>query len=350
MLNNHLSKKKHFIRDHALKTSHAIIVAVSLVSANVLGPVSVAHALSLIQSNGDVKLKRGNSDFRPARTGERLEKNDILLAKPGVIAKVYCDDGKYRRLPAGLPTGINNVCPTLEGLDTVRKGKLDPRPGGINPEIPYVISPRMTYVLNDRPALRWNKVAGATRYTVGLHGSAGLEWQADVNSTMIQYPRTAPTIERGVRYRVTVRADNGRTSLEDGGAYLGFQLLNQERVKEVESRAAVISASKDLTDEAKILALADLYSNQYLQVEAISLLEELTTNGRPSAIVYQNLGELYASIGLNLLARSRYSKALELFSGVQDQESITETQTKLAKLRLNTDGSSSGDQIITPGD
>lgn len=330
------------------RTNHAIaLTLISAISATLVGPASVAYAHQIIETKGPVKLKRESSDYRPTRLGERLKEGDILFPAQGSTVKVLCDDSTIWRVPSGQPSGINQGCPSLK-IFTYRPGKLEPRPGGNNLQIPYVLSPRMTYLLDDRPTFHWNRVAGVARYAVRLLGPGGLEWQAEINSTRVVYPDSAPPLERNVRYLLTVKADNGSSSLGDGGANLGFELLEEGKVKEIRKKAATITASSDLTEEAKALALAELYGSQSLNADAIAILEALVKKGSQTAFVYLRLGDLYAEIGLNLLAETRYSKAFELLSADRDGDGLAEVREKLSKLNLNGNGAPSTDQIVTP--
>ncbi len=325
-------------------------IALILILATLVGSASVAHAHQIIEAKGQVKLKRENSDYRPTRLGERLIENDKLWPAQGATVKVLCNDSTVWRVPSGQPAGLNQGCPKSLIGSRFRPVKLCPRPGGNNLQIPYTLSPRMTYLLNDRPTFRWHEVAGATRYTVSLQGPGGVEWQTEVNSTEVVYPSSASPLEWGVKYLLTVKADNGSSSLEGAGANLGFEILKEDEVKEVRDKAATIAASTDLTEEVKALALAELYSNKYLNADAIVTLEALVKKGSQTAFVYQRLGDLYGGIGLNLLAEARYSKALELFTAAQDRDSLTETREKLSTLKLNENRAPNISQILTPTD
>ncbi len=319
-----------------------------LIAAATIGSVSAVLAQEIIECSGQVLLKRGSSEYRPTGVGERLQPGDRLFPQSGAMAKVLCENSDIWRVPVGIPSSINSGCPTW--IASVVKGETRYRPGGSNPQIPYILYPRMTYLFHDRPTFRWNAVAGVTNYTVRLLGSGGLEWETEVNSTEVVYPNDAPTLNRGVKYLVTVEADNGSSSLQDGGGILGFELLREYKIQKVEAEVAKISQLEDRTEEERALTLAELYRRENLTAKAIATLEALVEQGSQTALVFRTLGDLYAGAGLNLLAEARYEKASELFASKSDRYALTATQDSLARVKLmlgkNQEAKRLSDQVI----
>ena len=123
-----------------------------------------------------------------------------MFPRQGTIVKVRCDNSRIVELVSGEPTGINQICPPVIISPTFRPGELKPRPGGNQEGIPYVISPRMTYVMENRPTFRWNSVSGATEYIVSLHGPGGQEWEKAVSSTTLTYPSQEESLAENTKY------------------------------------------------------------------------------------------------------------------------------------------------------
>ena len=192
--------------------------------------------------------------------------------------------------------------------------------------IPYIISPRNTALLNDRPVLRWNAVPGASRYTVQVRGG-GLDWQTETTDTEIVYPGNPP-LQQGQRYLVVVETDQGASSEEEQGVNLVFKVLDDEKADEVRAKAAQLS-QQGLSTEAEKLALATLYRDYRLNAAGIELLEELVDQGSQTIAVYQILGEFYYQIGLSELARKRYSKALDLAKQSGEETGQAAVEVKL---------------------
>lgn len=300
--------------------------------AAVFGALSSVSAQLIIESSGELLLKRGNSEYRQCGVGERLQPGDRLYPTLGTAVKVLCGNSDVWRVPDGIPSGLSSGCPTL--MVRLVKGETRHRPGGSDPKIPYILHPRMTYVVRERPTFRWNGVAGATRYRVRLLGPGGVEWQTDVSSTEVAYPVDAPPLNWGVKYLVTVEADTGSSSLEDGGGILGFELLDEYTTQDVQTEAGRIAGLSDLTEDERTLALAEMYRKEGLIAEAIATLEAAIDRGSPTALMYRLLGDLYSEVGLNLLAEARYASAVKLIENSLDRFALAAARAGLAGIEL----------------
>ena len=317
---------------------------VSLIIAAIIGSVSAVSAHEIIESSGQVLLKRGSSEYRSTGVGERLQPGDRLLPASGAIAKVLCENSDIWRVPVGIPSSINSGCPIW--MTNLVKGETRYRPGGSNSQIPYILHPRMTYLLDNIPTFRWNAVEGVTSYTVRLQGSGEVKWQTEVSSTEVVYPNEAPPLKPLVKYLVTVKADNGFCSLEDGGGNLGFKLLPQYKIQKVEAEVAKISKLEDRTEEERALTLAEMYRREKLTAKAIATLEGLVEQGSQTALVFRKLGELYAGAGLNQLAEARYERARELFASTSAPYALTAAQDGLARAKLMLGKKQEAEQLL----
>ncbi|MEM8806054.1 MAG: tetratricopeptide repeat protein [Cyanobacteria bacterium P01_G01_bin.38] len=212
--------------------------------------------------------------------------------------------------------------------------------GGNNPAIPYVISPRNTWIGDLPETIRWHPVAGANHYTVRLwqwsyarDSRELMIWETPdpvVGTAEIPFPTldvseditTADTVEialpvlalePGIYYSIEVITDAGVSSNEDEG-YLqsGFQLLFEEDYGELRSRLAEVNTGDATTAEEATLAEAGVYFLDEMYADALRILEPLTLDPAASDLVYTALGDIYSKIGLNLLALEAYGQALEL--------------------------------------
>ena len=158
-----------------------------------------------------------------------------------------------------------------------------------------------------------------------------------VSSNEVDYPDGAPRLQFGIEYLPTVEAINGKSSCEDRGANLGFVLLDQDDVEDVKEKEEKIKILPDssLKKEEKDLALAALYSYEYLITDAIEKLENLVDNPEiHTAFVYRWLGDLYTRQGLNLKAQEYYSKAIELLTVAQDSYELAKAKAGLALVKV----------------
>lgn len=282
---------------------------------------SVSHGLVgwIIQAKGEVLLKRKEwSDYRPTAIGAELYPGDLLQPAPGARVLVQCANGKtIWPVPDGVISGATNGCPPQAVPVSRHRGDIIPPRGGINPLIPYIISPRRTLLLNSLPMLHWNAVPGASRYTVSLMGDEDVLWETEVKGTEVRYSGELP-LESGVDYLLVIQADTGASSQEEELPDLGFSLLDENEATLVRDTVEQL-VNLDLADEAKSLALVHLYRGYELRAEAIASLEVLVKQGSQTAAVYRILGELYREVGLNRLAQKHYLKAIEL-AGTEDVE------------------------------
>ena len=85
-------------------------------------------------------------------------------------------------------SAVSKLCP-LGPQDKIESPKGDQTPprGGSDPLILYLISPRKTELLAEKPVLRWNAVPNATGYRVRLRSPAGVIWEEKVSGTEVVY-------------------------------------------------------------------------------------------------------------------------------------------------------------------
>ena len=269
----------------------------------------------IVTVQGDASIKRaGWQTYAPAFFGAPLRKGDLLRLAASARVVVACADLKLSELPAGV-SGF--PCKTGPGQSAlVYAGRLAaPTRGepGVG-EYPVVVSPRQTRLLDPHPAPRWTAVPGVAQYRVSLQG---VDWSTAIDgSTETVYPSGAPALKPGTVYRLIVEAGE-RSSTEEPGAGLGFELLGAGEVKAVRAAEATIRAL-GLSEAATRLLTANLYAVHDLQAEAIALLDPLAGSGEPA--VPRLVGDLYLSIGLNRQAEESYLQALTLSQGANDAE------------------------------
>ncbi|MBD1852651.1 tetratricopeptide repeat protein [Leptolyngbya sp. ST-U4] len=176
--------------------------------------------------------------------------------------------------------------------------------------IPYIIEPRNSAVLSDRPNLRWNKVLGVTQYTVTLKNGDTILWTKQVETDAIAYPSDAPALQPGINYTLEVKTNTDRSSTEEDIQTTFYRLSDPEadRIRQAESLF-------NNTSESTTLLKTDLYIGSELYAAAIDTLESLIEQGSQNPIVYRKLADLYAQANVNLRAESYYQQAIPLASG-----------------------------------
>ncbi|MGF1538217.1 MAG: tetratricopeptide repeat protein [Elainellaceae cyanobacterium] len=200
----------------------------------------------------------------------------------------------------------------------VRSGRLL---GGVNPAIPYVISPRHTWLEDDAFTIEWNPVENASSYTVSVWRWSYarderdlLVWQTTTTGTQVVYPG-APNLELGRYYSVEVVTDTGASSTADAGdARSGFQLLFSEDLALLQRDRRRIERV-DLSAEERAFFLAALYTEERLYHRAIEVLMPLAQANIDDPWIYKALGDVHSYIGLNQRALDHYQEALQAASG-----------------------------------
>jgi hypothetical protein len=286
----------------------------------------------LVALEGEVQLKRSRwSDYHLTTFGVALERGDLIKMPSGAKATILCDGLTLWQVPAGAPAGLTNGCPQPQKkiLVSGSAGIAGTIRGANDPTIPYIISPRSTKILTDRPTLRWND-SGAASYTVKVRGG-DLTWeQPDVTQMEFTYPGEPP-LQPGVTYLLVIEDSSGSSSQEEGRPGLGFTSLNETEAVTVRANQARI-VDLGLTAEAKDFALAQFYVGEGLIAEAIEMLKMLVEVGNQQAVVHQALADLYAKIGLLLLAEPRYTEAVVLAEQQGNIEALADIQTGLGEV------------------
>lgn len=283
---------------------------------------------------GDVKIKRSQwNDYHNANVGDLLDPSDQLLLGTGASAKVRCSNLSVWELQGDSANRVSDGCPSVI-LTTPRPNSSRVAPRATNKIIPYIITPRHTALLNNRPILRWNGVPGATSYEVLVQdASLTLDWQTETSNTEIEYPGE-PALQPNSDYFLIVETDKGDSSDDEQGADLSFTLLDAQNAESVRTAVAQLK-QQQLTQEVETLTLAYLYQSYDLKAEAIELLEGLVKEGSQTAAVYQLLGNLYQQVGLIQHGKGHYLRGLELAKSTENLEWQAQLQVGLGQVEDN---------------
>ena len=277
----------------------------------------------LVEAQGEVWLRRvGWSEFLPAGFGIAVQPGDLLRVPGGSVASVFCGDETLWEVgPKALPDdGLEHTAPCQTGRPPRPWSDVAALRGEQGEQIPYVVLPRGTALLSDRPSLRWNALSGVDSYTVNLIGDDGQERPpVAASGGELAWPADWPPLEPRATYVLIV--EGGGATSDEGNeqhAGLGFWLLDAadaEQVRELESRLR----SQPLDPAAADLLVAELYLGHDLRAEAIQMLEVLTTSDG-SASVWLALGKAYLEAGLTAEARGALDRATATASETGQQQ------------------------------
>lgn len=184
------------------------------------------HVGRVISIQGEVKLKRQAwADYHPTAIGAELCLGDWLQPAFRARVTVQCVDPTQNlwTVPNGKASGATSGCRQPNSPSSTLTRPITPTRDPLASGIPDIIGPNNTWLLNDRPTLRWVAVPGVTSYVVSLSGP-WVKWVREVNNTThVVYPGQPPLkpVEEG--YLLTVEADNGEV------ARTTFGLLDEKR-------------------------------------------------------------------------------------------------------------------------
>jgi hypothetical protein len=191
----------------------------------------------------------------------------------------------------------------------------DPRSPN-NSDIPTIITPRQTLIVNDKPKFRWKQVLGTKSYDVKLQKGDTVIWQTKTDSTEMVYPGK-PKLESGVEYLLVVTADSNKSSREEKPTPRGFRLLPPEEAEVVKTAIAQLN-KKEIPEKIKALGSTYLYIGSGLKAEAIETLETLIARGIKETVIYRNLGNLYWETGVSSQAEINYLNAHKVAKAAKD--------------------------------
>ncbi len=315
--------------NNAFKTLTFVFLFTCGLSTPSLSQNAPVHAI--LETKGKVLVNNKNwKKPQTAFVGLSLNSDDTLDVPAKASVKIYCSDlsiwivkpGKYK-VSQGCPSGKTVILLPNSNNRTLRPiGKTE----AALAKLPYVITPRETDIISDRPQIRWNAVPGVVNYTVKIDG---INWEKKTDKTEIIYDGARP-LQPETRYWVTVTTDQGLSSQQD--TEVGFNVSDQQTKKIILDAVEKIQ-KQPLSPTERGLVLAYLYRSYELYGDAINVLEDLVNQGNKEITVYQLLGDTYLEVGLPQLAKNTYQKGLEL--AIKTQNIPAQTTIKKMLKQVN---------------
>jgi hypothetical protein len=296
--------------NNVFKTLTFVFLITCGLSTPSLSQNAPVHAI--LEAKGKVLVNNKNSKKpQTAFVGLSLNSDDTLNIPAKASVKIYCSDlsiwivkpGKYK-VSQGCPSGKTVILLPNSNNRTLRPiGKTE----ATLAKLPYIITPRESDIISDRPQIRWNTVPGVVNYTVKIE-TDGFSWTNQTNENKIIYSGDRP-LQPETRYWVTVTTDQGLSSQQE--TEVGFNVSDEQTKKTVLEAVEKIQ-KQPLSLTEKELILAYLYRGYGLYSDAINILEKPVNQGTSEITFYQLLGDTYLDVGLPQLAKNTYQKGLEL--------------------------------------
>jgi len=277
----------------------------------------------LVEAEGDVWLRRiGWNEFLPAGFGTAVQPGDLLRIPEGSLASVFCgDETLWDAGPKTLPDdGLEHTAPCQTGRPPRPWSDVAALRGEQDDQIPYVVHPRNTALISDRPRLRWHPLPGVDSYTVTLISDDGRDRPpVEISDAQGAWPVDWPPLEADATYVLVVEGDSARSDRgNEQHAGLGFWLLGDSEADVVSSLESRLRA-QPISSTATALLVADLYLNHELRAEATDLLEDLTTSSG-AASVWLALGQTYLEAGLASEAGPALDQAVAVAQATGQQD------------------------------
>lgn len=280
----------------------------------------------IVEVKGQVKVKRGEQNDVPAAYGMEVVRGDLLDLAPGARLTLVCADKTLKTV-----TETSNVPCASEGSRGM-VGTLLPSRAVPLDQVPLILAPRATKLLDARPMLRWTSVPGVRIYKLTIKDMRARKphWSTTVTGkTKLAYPRNAPALVPGTPYLLQVEAD-GRSSDEEGTRESSFSVLESSAAAPIRQTASRL-ASLGLKLETRQLLVAFLYVDHGLFTEAIAQLEAQPPAKREAA-VSRLLSKAYLHIALSRQAEEHAQHALEQSRSKGDLEGQLEAEEALAQI------------------
>lgn len=276
-----------------------------------------------------------NDADRLLPAGSFLCKGDQLQPRNGLKVKVLCllnagvvdlESGivSAQCVPPPTQVQVQQCTPQSRANCRKRKGPGEDR------NAPTLLNPYSSAVLNTRPFLSWYAVSGATSYSVQVRGK-GVDWEKQVSTTKLPYPKEQPAMQYGNVYKVSIIANKADSPITYSSSVL---IVSPE--SEAQQIITTIKEIKSLNLPPDELAfdLDIVYKSQNLLTETINTLKARIEAGSQSPTLYRVLGDRYLEAGLPDSARQQYTIAAALAKQSDDSTEIAKAQAGLKRAEI----------------
>jgi len=296
---------------------------------------SLAHAdpvafIAMIRGKVEVTTSKGGPPQR-AVLGRPLERGDQVKVGSGAAATLFFNDGNVLELAQGSSARVGgqvsksgksgvsgdvfkSVSKFVAGgsRETGLIALSQLRSGPVEGNAPFLIAPRRTALLVDRPDFTWRAVPGATRYRVTLSSAEGGElWNREATGLTLPFPEGATPLAGATEYLWEVQAFSDVKPLRTESSV--FQVLPAAEASAVRLNLGRIAESTGGAESAASRFLAGSYlSGLGLYLDASEQFGALSKLDPAAPEPHKALGDVYSSIGLMDLAAAEFQLALSL--------------------------------------
>jgi hypothetical protein len=305
----------------------AMLAAATLASAAFADPIAVIAGL---KGKVEITTAKGGAPQRAA-LGRALEKGDWVKVPAGGTATVLFSDGNVLDIAgtSSVRVGGQATTPGAKGLPSdvftsvkkfVAGGSRETglvalsqlRSAPVDKDAPFLIAPRRTALLTDRPTFAWRAVPGATRYRVTLSSAEGGKvWDREATGLSLPFPAESPALAGGAEYLWALEALADTRALRSETSV--FQVLPATEAAAVRLNLGRIGDSAGGIESPAARFISGSYlSGLGLFLDASEQFGALCKLVPDSPAPHKALGDVYSSIGLMDLAAAEFQVALSL--------------------------------------
>ncbi len=292
----------------------SLALTLLLPSAALADPVAV---IASVKGKVEVTSSHGGPAQR-ATFGRPLERGDRITIAPGGAATLFFNDGNGKSGGAtaqGLPGEVYaSVSKFVAGgsRETGLVALSELRSAPAEQDVPFLVGPRKTALITDRPAFSWRAVPGATRYKVTVSSAdQGEVWSREADGLSLTFPADAAALVAGGEYLWEVEAFSEMKSLRRESSV--FQVLATPQAEAVRANLGRIRDSAGGDENAAAQFLAGSYlSGLGLFLDATEHFGALCRLTPTSPSPHEALGTVYTKVGLMDLAAAEFQQALAL--------------------------------------
>jgi tetratricopeptide (TPR) repeat protein len=261
---------------------------------------------------------------------------DRLLVFTGpsqvTIDAARCEDGEplpgssTRLVPGGGRLRVNHNSLELEGEAREAEGDYG--------NIPIIVNPRNTNLLESMPTVQWIEVPGAIEYVLELSGptsfapvtlkAESLACFADERTTPYRLCAsewgTEWQLAAGRRYFLTVSARLGIASPLRRSQRSSLRILDTATATQLQGEISAIKA-RQLDPVTVDLLLAGLYAEHEVYAQAIPHFERVLAV-QPAPVLAVTVGDAYRAIDLQRFAALAYRQALDGLDPGKDDPAV----------------------------
>lgn len=319
------------LRPGRIAVSLAVVLALTVAAIAGADPFAV---IASVKGKVEVTPSKGGPP-QQATFGRAVDKGDKIAVAPGGAATLALSDGTVIELTAGSKITMgakDNARPAASPASGIpgevyasvtkfvaggsRQTGLvalsELRSAPAEQDTPFLIAPRKTALIVDRPAFSWRAVPGATRYRVVLSSAdQGELWSHEVQETSMVFPQDAAALAGNGEFLWEVEARSDLKSLRRESSV--FRILPGPEAEAARKNLERIRESAGGFDNPAAQFLAGSYlSGLGLYLDASEHFGALCKLSPASPAPHEALGTVYTKIGLMDLAAAEFQQALAL--------------------------------------